>query len=1595
MNKSQPTMYRIFNKITCVPVIVLCLLTLFPTAPESSFFMDPFQSRQCYGQTTQTDQDTKQYVNMQIEANNALNHSKHGFNIHGNWVETSVKVDHTKIIDRTQNVSINTEGTVSLCSPEPKDVKLHASLCSDKSEPQYNSEPFTTPLKQYSICPTTKKFWNSNQYVSTGAYIYAGEIFTIEPKNRTINFGSCASPNKHIAVSQHYTDKDGTQIPFNDFCTGNKPIAIPGSKENAPNTVLANQNLMSMFVNNHTGPEGNKVGVNRLITEREIPLSSTGSSATNTLTHRKKFFNVPNLDEAYLFGRWRIPHTMFSNRNISRVYYAHRELRRLISYKLNSADKSDHANLLHIPYHEESQSSSEISQTLRGFLGSSPGASLLHAMAYRIKPELAPLNPKPHHLYVRGYPHEGANFTLANTAIVEETMGDAGVFYNIAAALMADALHGGWFSNTGVREINKTKLERIQTKFVEAYISEEDPEYEELLNYMLAADPKNPRKPKPIRGGKSYMYDTPKEQALYYNTLSKAVPESVTDKEVAYHYILPYTEELGLWYVDHYTNIANSASPADKRMLFHTILSWPELLYLEASTDLKNKGLPTTKPIIFTFPPGLTSVTNLSSKTKSFNDQPFDDDMKNYIKTLRNAFPTPHSKEYFAKLLAMYNMQDWKNFKEIQDQLNLIKNRSSGRPTFPYQEILPYLSDSKLAAKEAALNANKYRRMDVFIQISHALAPMLYRAYTPAFEKEQSTSFFQFLKPGSDLDMRSYAPDLSRYDCGDMTKGDNRYYQGTDLYQINKHCKKFCRDGGGDRYKTDKEFECLWSINLDPIMNIKSSADFQNAVVPNMGITAEQVVAKIGGGNNYGDKGYCLNNNQTNFACADLARSSNIAEQSIPLFKPIQAPESGELKMMVLAEDGKYDKIYGGYNLQIKQLCTNHNGQKLYGYITNNPAELTSIQPGDVGTFEIGDGMEINRLQNSVLRDGMLYLGYKIESGRPISEAHGYYEVKITITSHTRTLFSKLADGIVNIIYSKLHGDVDPVTGMRQGGYAKTMYNSLVKQITSLVQSVLLLYITFSGIGYFTGTTPASKDHIAKSVIRIGVIMQLISPTSWDFFNLYLFSALRMIMVQVINILGNPRLSSITQVHGTEDSFNFFDGILGIFVSDIFWMRLVAIYASGILGFVVGVLLTITMFKVLKACLYGLLLYVQALLGLALMFAMAPLFLITILFATTRNIFEAWLKQMISYIAQPLFYFATLAIMIEIITQIMNNNIAYMICTRCVAMFWVFAFYPVCIMKFVFPAEYIHYMESYARDQIATVAKVADFLSLDLSKISNVFDPPLVMPEKAFLKQTGDLADDMWFRIPFEFTTIILLLIMGRMMKNFASIAQTIASSLVGFSPAIQNLHAPAKGASQSLASLVGMDKESKARRGESKSLHKRFTDRLNKRKSGSSANESGKSGKTENTTKRQNITKNKSSISLDPESKRKSLEDKQPRGSSTSSGLELDKNSDRDDSDRGGSGKDNSDQDNKQRKKWTDMASEIKGSGSSAGSGAGSGAGSSAGSDSEENSQRKKWTDMASEISGKGHDDDDGDDGDIPTPDSSAGSTGGDADDQ
>ncbi|MBQ4874981.1 MAG: type IV secretion system protein [Rickettsiaceae bacterium H1] len=225
----------------------------------------------------------------------------------------------------------------------------------------------------------------------------------------------------------------------------------------------------------------------------------------------------------------------------------------------------------------------------------------------------------------------------------------------------------------------------------------------------------------------------------------------------------------------------------------------------------------------------------------------------------------------------------------------------------------------------------------------------------------------------------------------------------------------------------------------------------------------------------------------------------------------------------------------------------------------------------------------------------------------------------------------------------------------------------LFKKITGdnvyidFVKALLVLYIAFTGIVYMFGMVQQPYSDVLIRIIKIAIIMQLISPYSWEFF----YNNLAIIFVE-----GIAQLIMIINSHsGVEFNpdapFAVFDRMLDIFFSGVVWgkkMRAFIWTYPPVLTCLVLLVIILIIISYVFVMVYACIIYLTSMIGIAVLISLIPILFLTLLFSKLPNTFENWLKQAMSFAFQSIMIFTLVSLFAALIMNFFYRTFGYTTC---------------------------------------------------------------------------------------------------------------------------------------------------------------------------------------------------------------------------------------------------------------------------------------------------------------------------------------------
>ena len=460
-------------------------------------------------------------------------------------------------------------------------------------------------------------------------------------------------------------------------------------------------------------------------------------------------------------------------------------------------------------------------------------------------------------------------------------------------------------------------------------------------------------------------------------------------------------------------------------------------------------------------------------------------------------------------------------------------------------------------------------------------------------------------------------------------------------------------------------------------------------------------------------------------------------------------------------------ELTGKYKIEVDKDCSNHVKDSLYYVISKGPPK---VKPGDSGTTKIDFiGNEDTKVKLSD-KDaaGDLYFGIK-DNGDGYENNTGYFNIIVISKKKIPNVISYIVEHLKAALERGLYG-----TSSTNSGGVNLIYNSIVKNLhfIQIVNSLLVLYVLINALFYFVGFSKASIFELLVITLKIGVIIYVIGPGSWEFFNNHLFKLFTEAPIQLIAIMTGQDPAETT-------SFEFLDLILYRFSLSETWIQILALLFTGPVGWVSVALIFWGLIVLFLTVATAVITYLISIILIGLLLSIAPFFIICILFKRTKAIFDAWIKSLVQTAMQPVIIFASFALLTEVIDNIIYSMFAFESCDTCVLnpefdlKIMKISF---CILEFLLPVG------------ISPLSTFNDNLKDSVNGDGSV----------------------MFLGLPVPFMKVLIFVIMVNATKHFIGSAGEMCTSIFG---SFANLSAVAENAKESALGIIGMDQNSRMQR--------------------------------------------------------------------------------------------------------------------------------------------------------------------------------------
>ncbi len=339
---------------------------------------------------------------------------------------------------------------------------------------------------------------------------------------------------------------------------------------------------------------------------------------------------------------------------------------------------------------------------------------------------------------------------------------------------------------------------------------------------------------------------------------------------------------------------------------------------------------------------------------------------------------------------------------------------------------------------------------------------------------------------------------------------------------------------------------------------------------------------------------------------------------------------------------GKNDSVDGDLKWTNISEASIQNGYKLAPTDSGVPTVNQFFNSSDYDTiFMRVDTSQYNVKNNGDFNNRIADGSYKlnIRTTQIVDESNGSNDDMVDSNSSMYARFKQydLTKIIAKEIFSSLIGDTKCIdSGEAFEGTAIKLSHAICESIGTIIQVVLVLYISLTGLGFLIGTIQMNQKELISRFFKFTFV--LMTLTSWDWFvqnyvRLFVVGSLQLAKMfnnSIYKILYNKEIVN-SDIFDIFSSYKFVMYLLeGHLIH-----RLIALIFSSLAGLVIAIIICCGLVVACKVILEGIFVYISAVLTQVLLLLVAPFFMMCNLFEVTKDMFDDWVKNVFLFSIIP------------------------------------------------------------------------------------------------------------------------------------------------------------------------------------------------------------------------------------------------------------------------------------------------------------------------------------------------------------------------
>ncbi|HJK87695.1 MAG TPA: type IV secretion system protein, partial [Candidatus Megaira endosymbiont of Hartmannula sinica] len=217
------------------------------------------------------------------------------------------------------------------------------------------------------------------------------------------------------------------------------------------------------------------------------------------------------------------------------------------------------------------------------------------------------------------------------------------------------------------------------------------------------------------------------------------------------------------------------------------------------------------------------------------------------------------------------------------------------------------------------------------------------------------------------------------------------------------------------------------------------------------------------------------------------------------------------------------------------------------------------------------------------------------------------------------------------------------------------------------IKIVLVLYVIIMGILFGLSIVKMTNQNFIMMIVKIIIISSLLNGELFYYFSNDLIDSLIGFSDEIISNMGEYNITGTqTSSNNISNPFMFLNAIFDkIFFTDIFKAQMSSLLAFGISGIIYFVIIFTCIVIFLIVAIRSILVYLMSFLAIAVLISLTPIFLIFILFDSTKYLFDNWIRFTFRYLIEPVIVLIGVIIIAQLFMVYLDKVLSFSVCVKC------------------------------------------------------------------------------------------------------------------------------------------------------------------------------------------------------------------------------------------------------------------------------------------------------------------------------------------